>query len=95
MSNISPNSNSGDGTGGTASPISPPIPKKEFKIKFPMSNKDVLSHLSKFLRKSEKSEIVDYPIVYFLNIIERKMEGGTEDPKGCTNDGYDNSNGEY
>lgn len=69
--------------------------KKPFKTKFPMSNSDMLEHLSKYLCKYEQKEVLKYPTVHFFNILERKLNGGAEEPKGTHNHGYDNEQGEY
>lgn len=39
--------------------------------------------------------MLKYPTVHFFNILERKLNGGAEEPKGSHNSGYDNEQGEY
>lgn len=72
--------------------------KKPVKIKFPMSNNDLLSqdmNKWKLLNKFEMKELLGYQTIYYLNILERKLNGGAEDPTGSHNNGYDNEQGEY
>lgn len=72
--------------------------KKPFKIKFPMSNTDLLSQdmtKCKYLCKYEQTEVLNFPTIYYLNILERKLNGGAEEPNGTHNHGYDNDQGEY
>lgn len=40
-------------------------------------------------------EVLGYQTIYYLNILERKLNGGAEDPTGSHNNGYDNEQGEY
>jgi dual specificity tyrosine-phosphorylation-regulated kinase 2/3/4 len=70
----------------------PPKPKK---ITFPMENKDLLEFHPKFLSSFEQKEVLKYPEVYFLNVLERKLNGGPEKLSGTHNHGYDNDQGEY
>lgn len=70
--------------------------KRTFKIKFPMEPRDVVIHLNKFLHDFEKTEILEYDQVYYLNILERKNSGKPlATPDGPENGGYDNDKGEY
>lgn len=55
------------------SPVEEKKEEKKFKTTFPMSNSDMLEHLSKYLNKYEQKEILKYPTVYFFNILERKL----------------------
>lgn len=72
--------------------------KKPVKMKLPMSNTDLLSQdMNKFkiLSKYEMKEVLNFPTIYYLNILERKLNGGVEEPTGTHNNGYDNEQGEY
>jgi dual specificity tyrosine-phosphorylation-regulated kinase 2/3/4 len=60
-----------------------------------MSNSDMLELLPKYLCKYEQKEVLKYPMVYFFNLLERKLNGGAEEPTGTHNSGYDNDQGEY
>lgn len=58
-------------------------PKKPFKCRFPMSNQDLIEHYGeRYLTRYEKKEILKFPTVYFFNILERKLNGGVDEPKG-------------
>ena len=46
--------------------------ESKFPVKFPMDNKDVLKYYSSYLTEYEQKEILNYPTIYYLNIIERK-----------------------
>ncbi len=70
----------------------PPKPKK---MTFPMKNEDLLDFYPQFLSTYEQKEVLKYPTVYFLNVLERKLNGGPETPTGSHNHGYDNDQGEY
>lgn len=54
----------------------------------------MILHLSKYLLRIEKNEILDYDTVYYLNLLERKVEGLTT-PDGVDNNGFDNEKNEY
>ena len=72
--------------------------KKPIKMKLPMSSSDLLSqdmNKCKLLTKYEMKEVLNYPTIYYLNILERKLNGGAEEPTGTHNNGYDNDQGEY
>lgn len=45
---------------------------RKFKIHFPMQPRDAVLHLSKYLLDYEKTEILDYDFVYYLNLLDRK-----------------------
>ena len=61
-----------------------------------MEPRDVVNHLSKFLLDYEKTEILEYDQVFYLNILERKKDGKTvATPDGPENGGFDNDKGEY
>jgi len=40
---------------------------KKFKISFPMDPRTALLNLSKFMLEYEKTEILEYEIIYYLN----------------------------
>lgn len=40
-----------------------------------MQPRDVILHLSKYLLELEKTEILDYDLVYFINISDTKGNG--------------------
>lgn len=67
---------------------------KKFKIQFPMQPRDVIVHLSKYLLDIEKTEILEYDVVHFINLLERKG-AGLVTPDGVDNNGFDNDKGEY
>lgn len=61
-----------------------------------MEPRAALINFSKYLLDYEKSEILDYDTIYFLNITKRKqknMQGMT--PDGVDNHGFDNDKNEY
>lgn len=58
-----------------------------------MTSKEALQILSKYLSEYEQGEILEYDVIYFLNLFDRKQ--GLKDPSGVTNNGYDNDNGDY
>ena len=58
-----------------------------------MENKDVLKHCAAYLNEYEQKEILNYPTVYYLNLIERKKEGGIPKQNGKSNDGWSKENG--
>lgn len=61
-----------------------------------MEPRDVVLHLSKYLLDFEKTEILEYDQVYYLNILERKNSGKPlATPDGPENGGFDNDKGEY
>ena len=61
-----------------------------------MEPREVVMHLSKFLLDYEKTEIMEYDQVYYLNILERKNSGKPlATPDGPENGGFDNDKGEY
>ena len=59
-----------------------------------MDPRDVVLHLGKFLLDYEKTEVLDYDQVYFLNLLERKAKG-MQTPDGVENNGFDNDKNEY
>ena len=71
------------------------IEPKDFKIKFPMSSRVALKYLGKFLLPKEKEELKEYKVIWFINMLERKLPGGLKEPSGPVNDGFDTENGEY
>mmetsp|Transcript_12905 Transcript_12905/g.12798 ORF Transcript_12905/g.12798 Transcript_12905/m.12798 type:complete len:181 (-) Transcript_12905:908-1450(-) len=60
-----------------------------------MEPRKVLLTLNKFLLDFEKVEILDYDTVHYLNLLERKGNGGPQTPDGVDNNGFDNDKGEY
>lgn len=50
--------------------------------------------MSKYLLEYEKTEILDYDLIYFLNINERKTSR-LKTPEGVENCGFDNDKNEY
>ena len=65
-----------------------------FKVQFPMDPRDAVLHLGKFLLDFEKTEVLEYDQVYFLNLLERKSKG-MQTPDGVENNGFDNDKNEY
>lgn len=61
-----------------------------------MNPRAVLINFSKYLTEHEKTEILDYEIVYFVDIEKRKTKN-IEDltPDGVENNGFDNDKNEY
>lgn len=61
-----------------------------------MDPRSVLIHFSKYLLECEKSEILDYEVVHFLDI-NKRMENNVADytPDGPDNNGFDNDKNEY
>jgi len=59
-----------------------------------MHPRDALLHLSKYLLECEKTEILEYDVIYFINLLERKGVGLTT-PDGVENNGFDNDKNEY
>lgn len=61
-----------------------------------MDPRSVLINFSKYLMECEKTEILDYETVYFLDIQHRKQKN-IEDitPDGVENNGFDNDKNEY
>jgi dual specificity tyrosine-phosphorylation-regulated kinase 2/3/4 len=68
--------------------------RKNVKITFPMEPRSAMMHLSKYLLDYEKTEILEYDTVYFINLLERKGNKLTT-PDGPENGGFDNDKGEY
>lgn len=61
-----------------------------------MEPRDVLLNLSKHLLEYEKTEILEYDQVYYLNLQERKNSTKLPTtPDGPENLGFDNDKGEY
>ena len=38
-----------------------------------MHPRDAILHLSKYLLECEKTEILEYDVVYYINLLERKV----------------------
>jgi len=91
---ISPKGHSGMDIMSTMAANSGLDEKKEFKISFPMEPREAVVHLSKYLLDMEKTEILEYDIVHFLNLLERKAKPMVT-PDGPENGGFDNDKGEY
>ena len=62
------------------------------QIRFPWANSDLLRTCSEFLTEYEKREVLEYPIVYYLNLFERKREG-VPNQSGKANNGFSKENG--
>ena len=63
-----------------------------------MDPRSVLINYSKYLTDFEKSEILDYETIYFLDIAKRKEKGVEDahpDGEGVDNNGFDNDKNEY
>lgn len=67
--------------------------KSKSQVKFPMSNTDVLTNLSEYLVDYEKKEILEYPTIYYINMVERRKEDGLPKQQGRSNDGWSKENG--
>ena len=59
-----------------------------------MDPRNVLLNLKRYLTDYEKNEILDYDIIYYLNVMHRKIKG-IYSPDGPENYGFDNEKGEY
>jgi dual specificity tyrosine-phosphorylation-regulated kinase 2/3/4 len=59
-----------------------------------MEPRTALVHLSKYLLDYEKSEILEYETIYYLNLIDKK-NNGIITPEGVENNGFDNDKNEY
>jgi len=59
-----------------------------------MEPRAALLHLSKCLLDYEKTEILEYDQIYFINLMERKNKV-LSTPDGPENGGFDNDKGEY
>lgn len=59
-----------------------------------MEPRTALNHCQKFILDYEKTEILEYDLVYYLNLQERKG-GELRTPDGPENGGFDNDKGEY
>jgi hypothetical protein len=60
-----------------------------------MTGSDFLEQHSEFLVDFEKKEILKYPTIYYLNIVERRKEEGMPKQDGKTNDGWSMDNGYF
>lgn len=70
--------------------------KKLFKVTFPVDPRTAVQHLSKFLLEYEKSEILEYDQIYYVNMSERPPgKHFLTTPDGPENGGFDNDKGEY
>ena len=59
-----------------------------------MEPRDVVLHLGKYLLDYEKTEILEYDQVWFINLLERKSKP-LQTPDGPENGGFDNEKGGY
>ena len=50
------------------------IGEQQREVKFPMDPRTAVIHFAKYLLDIEKSEILDYDTIYFLNIDKRKIK---------------------
>ncbi len=60
---------------------------------FPLHPRAVLLHYAKFLLDYERTEILDYDTIYYIDTKHPKLLGAS--PKGCENHGFDNQGNEY
>lgn len=58
-----------------------------------MDAKEAITRLKDYLYPTEPKELESYDFVYYMNLFDRKA--CSDPPGGCTNDGFDNENGEY
>lgn len=68
------------------------------KASFPMDPRECLVHFHKYLLDYEKTEILDYDTVYYINTTERAQGSvgqAVSTPDGPENGGFDNDKGEY
>lgn len=59
-----------------------------------MEPREAVLHLSKYLLSYEKTEILEYDQIFYLNMQERKTKPMTT-PDGPENGGFDNDKNEY
>ena len=69
--------------------------KKLQRISFPMDCRVAQNQLAKFLLDYEKTEILEYDTIYYLNTTERPAGKNLSTPDGPENGGFDNDKGEY
>ena len=60
-----------------------------------MEPRDAVIHLSKYLLSYEKTEILEYDQIYYLNIKDRPNNKPMVTPDGPENGGFDNDKNEY
>ena len=60
-----------------------------------MEPRQAVVHLSKNLLDYEKTEILEFDTIYYLNLLDRKGQSGVTTPDGVENNGFDNDKGEY
>jgi hypothetical protein len=48
--------------------------KKFAKIEFPMDTRTILFHFSKLLLEHEKTEILEYDTIYYMNLSDRQKK---------------------
>jgi len=69
---------------------------QERELKFPMDPRQAVINFSKYLLDYEKTEILDFDIIYWFNIHDRKAsKGPPTTPDGVDNNGFDNDKNEY
>lgn len=69
---------------------------QERELKFPMDPRTAVINYSKYLLELEKTEILDYDVIYWFNINDRKaLKGPPTTPDGVDNNGFDNDKNEY
>ena len=62
------------------------------QLRFPWGNADLLNNYSEFLTEYEQKEVLEYPIIYYLNLFERRREGVPKQ-NGNFNNGWSKENG--
>lgn len=62
---------------------------------FPMDPRTALNYLAKHLLDYEKSEILNYDMVYYVNTSSGPGSKPLTTPDGPENGGFDNDKGEY
>ena len=60
-----------------------------------MDSRETLVHFSKFLLEYEKTEILDFDTIYYVNTTDRSKGRLLTTPDGPENCGFDNDKGEY
>lgn len=65
------------------------------KPSFPMDARETLVHFAKYLLDCEKTEILDFDTIYYLNTTDRANGKPLQTPDGIDNGGFDNDKGEF
>lgn len=60
-----------------------------------MDPREAIVHLSKYLLDYEKTEILEFDTIYYVNTKERANGKLLSTPDGPENGGFDNEKGEY